>query len=74
VYLYKDVNFKSNTLETDRAQHDRPNCVIAQQYSSFTFSLRLHPPLPSPTPKNISTRLKKVLFLFLISKNSYETT
>ena len=33
----------SNTLENDRPQHDRTAaCVIAQQYSSVTVSLRFH--------------------------------
>jgi hypothetical protein len=42
--MYKGVQLKSNTLEPDRPQHDRPiACVIAQQHSSATFvSLRYH--------------------------------
>jgi hypothetical protein len=37
-------NPKSNTLQRDRPQHDRPAaCVIAQQYSSATIIvLRIH--------------------------------
>jgi hypothetical protein len=38
------LNSKSNTLESDQTEHDRPaSCVIAQHYSSVTFvSMRLH--------------------------------
>jgi len=36
-------NPNPSTLESDRPQRDRPGiCVIAQQYSSATLSLRCH--------------------------------
>lgn len=32
IYVYKYINPNSNTLQPDRHQHDRPACVVAQQY------------------------------------------